>query len=147
MLPSRRRTAITAAEKLSALDAWEQCNNINAAIEAFYSGLDDHAQEQRRKLLYQWRQKRNSIELACPTARGLAKKKARSSSTGIALPTEAEKVQVVRINELREEAPISAKMPHLQALEVATTHGVTGLRALRSWMKRSLKHHGGMPAS
>ncbi|KAG2960690.1 hypothetical protein PC120_g27942 [Phytophthora cactorum] len=68
MLPTRRHTTITAAEKLAVLDAWEQ----------------------RRKLIYQWCQKRKVIELACKTARGRAKKKARPSSTGTALPSEAE---------------------------------------------------------
>ncbi|KAG2968022.1 hypothetical protein PC128_g26280 [Phytophthora cactorum] len=53
MLPTRRRTAITAAEKLEVLDAWVQCGNITAIIKAFYSGLDEFAQEQRRKLIYQ----------------------------------------------------------------------------------------------
>ncbi|KAE8897891.1 hypothetical protein PF005_g9397 [Phytophthora fragariae] len=82
MVATRRRTAIVAAEKLAVLDAWEQSGNINAVIQAFYSGLDAHAQEQRRKLIYQWRQKRKGIELACQTARGRAKKKARPSGTG-----------------------------------------------------------------
>ncbi|KAG6953596.1 hypothetical protein JG688_00012746 [Phytophthora aleatoria] len=90
MLPTRRRTAITAAEKLAVLDSWVQCGNITAVIKAFYSGLDEFAQEQRRKLIYQWRQKRKGIELACKTARGRAKKKARPSGTGTALPAEAD---------------------------------------------------------
>ncbi|KAG2806928.1 hypothetical protein PC129_g10065 [Phytophthora cactorum] len=81
MLPTRRRTAITAAEKLAVLDAWEQ----------------------RRKLIYQWRQKRKGIELVCKTARGRAKKKDRPSGTGTALPAEAEQELVVWINELRGE--------------------------------------------
>ncbi|KAG3086746.1 hypothetical protein PI124_g18201 [Phytophthora idaei] len=98
MLPTRRRIAITATEKLAVLDAWVQCGNITAVIKAFYSGLDEFAQEQRRKLIYQWRQKRKGIELACKTARGRAKKKARPSGTGTALP--AEKL-VVWISELR----------------------------------------------
>ncbi|KAG3110596.1 hypothetical protein PI124_g567 [Phytophthora idaei] len=51
MLPTRRCTAITAAEKLAVLDAWVQCGNITAAIKTFYSGLDEFAQEQRRKIL------------------------------------------------------------------------------------------------
>ncbi|KAG2761695.1 hypothetical protein PC129_g18144 [Phytophthora cactorum] len=68
MLPTRRRTAITAAEKLAVLDAWVQCGNITAVTKAFYSGLDEFAQEQR-KLNYQWRQKRQGIELACQTER------------------------------------------------------------------------------
>ncbi|KAG2790150.1 hypothetical protein PC129_g18657 [Phytophthora cactorum] len=46
MLPTCRRTAITAAEKLAVLDAWVQCGNITAVIKAFYSGLDEFAQEQ-----------------------------------------------------------------------------------------------------
>ncbi|KAG3082940.1 hypothetical protein PI124_g13290 [Phytophthora idaei] len=93
MLPTRRRTAITAAEKLAVLDAWVQCGNITAVIKAFYSGLDE----------FQWRQKRKGIELACKTARGRAKKKARPSGTGTALPVEAEQELVVWINELRGE--------------------------------------------
>jgi hypothetical protein len=137
MLTTRRRTAITAAEKLTVLDAWEQSGNVTAVIEAFYSGLDEHAQEQRRKLVYQWRQKRKSIEVACQSARGRAKKKARSSGTGTALPAEAEQELVVWINELRGEGvPMSAMMLHLQALEVAAAHGVVGFRASWSWMKR-----------
>ncbi|KAG1695291.1 hypothetical protein DVH05_020670 [Phytophthora capsici] len=73
MPPGRHRAFVTAAEKLAALDAWRQCGNINAVMTAFYSDLDGFAQEQRRKLLYQWRDKRKSIELACKTARGRAK--------------------------------------------------------------------------
>ncbi|KAG3113828.1 hypothetical protein PI124_g7139 [Phytophthora idaei] len=85
MLPTRRRTAITAAEELAVLDAWVQCRNITAAIKVFYSGLDEFAQEQQRKLIYQRRQKRKCIELACKPARGRAKK-VRPSGTGTALP-------------------------------------------------------------
>ncbi|KAG3130951.1 hypothetical protein PC116_g20819 [Phytophthora cactorum] len=86
MLPVRRHTGIAAAENLAVLDAWQQCGNIGAVLSAFYSSLDEYAQEQRRKLIYQWRQKRKSIELACKPARGRANKKARPSGTGTALP-------------------------------------------------------------
>lgn len=108
------------------LEAWAQCGDIAAVIRAFYSDLDELAHEQRRKLIYQWRQKRTGIELACQTARGRGKKKARSCGTGTALPAEAEQELVVWINELRGEGvPISAVMLHLQALEVAKSYGVT----------------------
>ncbi|KAG6955556.1 hypothetical protein JG687_00011132 [Phytophthora cactorum] len=57
-------------------------NNVGILVHS----LDEYAQGQRRKLIYQWRQKRKSIELACKTARGRASKKARPSGTGTALP-------------------------------------------------------------
>ncbi|KAE8971662.1 hypothetical protein PR003_g23378 [Phytophthora rubi] len=40
------------AASLAVLDAWEQSGNLCAVMQAFYSGVDEHAQEQRRKLIY-----------------------------------------------------------------------------------------------
>ncbi|EEY69568.1 uncharacterized protein PITG_19275 [Phytophthora infestans T30-4] len=36
---------------------------ISLPVKAFYSSLDEYAHQQRRKLIYQGRQKRNDIEL------------------------------------------------------------------------------------
>ncbi|KAE8955957.1 hypothetical protein PR003_g32088 [Phytophthora rubi] len=40
------------AVRLAVLDAWEQSGNLRAVMQAFYSGVDEHAQEHRRKLIY-----------------------------------------------------------------------------------------------
>ncbi|POM57643.1 LOW QUALITY PROTEIN: hypothetical protein PHPALM_37814 [Phytophthora palmivora] len=137
MLATSRRAGKTATEKLAVLDAWEQSGNIGAVLQAFYSELNEHAREKRRKLIYQWRKKRSDIELACQSARWRAKKKARQSGTGTVLPPEAEHELVVRINELRGEGvPISAVMLHLQALEVGAAYNKPDFRASWSWMKR-----------
>ncbi|KAG1702468.1 hypothetical protein DVH05_009418 [Phytophthora capsici] len=142
MPPGRHRASVTAAEKLAVLDAWRQCGNINAVMAAFYSDLDAFAQAQRRKLLYQWRDKRKSIELACKTARGRAKKKARQLGTGTALTTEAEEELVAWVNELRGEGvPISSVMLHLKAIDVANSYEVAGFKPSWSWMKRFKARH------
>ncbi|POM63392.1 Hypothetical protein PHPALM_21220 [Phytophthora palmivora] len=69
MLATIRRAGITVTEKLAVLDAWEQSGNISAVLQAFYSELNEHAREQRRNLINQWRKKRSDIELVCQTAR------------------------------------------------------------------------------
>ncbi|KAE8982247.1 hypothetical protein PR003_g21881 [Phytophthora rubi] len=56
MLATRRRSAAEKlalrAASLTVLDAWEQSGNLCPVMQAFYSGVDGHAQEQRRKLIY-----------------------------------------------------------------------------------------------
>ncbi|KAG6947813.1 hypothetical protein JG688_00015397 [Phytophthora aleatoria] len=46
-----------------------QCSTPGYSVATLLRGLDEFAQEQRRKLNYQWRQKRQGIELACQTER------------------------------------------------------------------------------
>ncbi|ETI41699.1 hypothetical protein F443_13081 [Phytophthora nicotianae P1569] len=116
------RTCFSNSRKLETVLYFEN-HNVNETLDKFFSGLDDHAREQKRKLLYQWRKEREKLTQLCATPRLARLKYVRSSYCATILPADAERELVQWINTLRKDgAPVSATMLELQAKETATDY-------------------------
>ncbi|ETN19924.1 hypothetical protein PPTG_03040 [Phytophthora nicotianae INRA-310] len=135
------RTCFSNSRKVETVLYFEN-HHVNEPLDKLFSGLDDHAREQKRKLLNQWRKEREKLTQLCATPRLARLKYVRSSNYATILPADAERELVQWINTLRKDgAPVSAKMLELQAKETATDYHVSPFMASWHWRKGFMKRH------
>ncbi|EEY69012.1 uncharacterized protein PITG_05180 [Phytophthora infestans T30-4] len=62
------RTSFTNRHNLEVARHFIQCEDVQATLANFYPSLNDHAKEQRSKLIYQWKSDVRVLDERCKTA-------------------------------------------------------------------------------
>ncbi|KAG3114955.1 hypothetical protein PI125_g5969 [Phytophthora idaei] len=101
-------------------------------MQTFYPILSDDAKDQRRKLVYKWRNMISVLEESCQSTAVADMKYVRAPGIVTILPREAEAAIVQWINLFRKEGvPISSAMLRLKGDEIADDLGIAAFRG--SW--------------
>lgn len=140
----RKRTLETFQFRLTVINFFEQCGQIDVTLSRFFNGVSGKLLDTKRKSIYYWRKDRARIELMCKSAITARSCRSRDIGTGTTLPAEAEERIVIWVNSLRLDGiPVSHMMLRVKAMEVATAFNISAeFSATWSWRTGFVCRHG-----
>ncbi|TYZ63468.1 hypothetical protein PybrP1_011796 [[Pythium] brassicae (nom. inval.)] len=128
------RRAYQFEHKLAIINFFRATNDIGAAVNRYFPGLDARTNTAKKKQIYKWERQRATIEERASSVVTTHERRQRATGVGATLPRDAERELSEWISDLRKEGiPASAKMLELRVLEMACELDIPVCAFVASW--------------